>query len=216
MIRATILALLGPFLCAPAFAAEPSPERPVKAIIRTSAGDLVLRLAWDQAPENCATFVRHVRDGVYAHTSFDDTDELAFFGGKPSQPIAGVASNGNMACDRGPVGEFQLPNKRGWIGFRRTEGSCNPDKRSNCTQIYVRFKDNASSDGRFTIFAAIEGDLKVVDTIHEKLVCHPVQSATLRTDLDGRHRVAAPVRRAMKSAGKYFCTRLGTLGRYRG
>lgn len=81
MIRPTILTLLGLLLCPLSFATEPSPERPAQAIIRTSVGDLVLRLSWDQAPENCATFVRYVREGVYAHTSFDDTDELAFFGG---------------------------------------------------------------------------------------------------------------------------------------
>ena len=90
---------------------------------------------------------------------------------EPGQPVRQVCSTTakTLAWERGPAGEFQLPNKRGWVGFRRTEGSCNPDKLSNCTQIYVRFKDNPSAAERFTIFAAIDGDLKVADAIYEKL-----------------------------------------------
>ncbi|MEA3210758.1 MAG: hypothetical protein QOE70_3815 [Chthoniobacter sp.] len=151
-------------------AGEAKLDQPPTAVIQTSLGNLVLQLDWVKAPENCATFVRYIKEGVYAHTSFDDVDEMAFFGGKPSQPIPGVASNGNMDCTRGPVGEFHLPNKRGFVGFRRTVGDCNPEKRSNCTQIYVRFRDNPKADGQFTVFAAIEGDLKLVDTIQEKLL----------------------------------------------
>jgi hypothetical protein len=41
---------------------------------------------------------------------------------------------------------------------------------SNCAQIYVRFKDNPQSDGQFTIFAGIEGDLQLVEAIREKLL----------------------------------------------
>ncbi len=151
-------------------AAEPNQDHPAKAIIKTALGDLVLRLDWEKAPENSATFVKYVRDGVYSKTSFHEPDETAFHGGIPSQAIPGVASNGNMACNRGPVGEFQLPNKRGSIGFRRTVGDCNPQKRSNCTQIYVRFKDSPQSDGEFTIFATVEGDLQLVDAIQAKLL----------------------------------------------
>lgn len=144
-------------------------DQPPAVVIKSALGDLVLVLDWTRAPESCATFVRYVREGVYARTSFDDADDLAFFGGKPSQPIPGVVSNGNMNPDRAPAGEFQLPNRRGAVGFRRTVGDCNPEKRSNCTQIYVRFRDNPKSDGVFTIFAAIEGDLRLVDAIHAKL-----------------------------------------------
>jgi hypothetical protein len=79
------------------------------------------------------------------------------------------ASTNSRSC-QGAVGEFQIPNKRGYVGFRRTVGSCNPDKRSNCTQIYVRVKDNPSSDGQFSIFAALEGNLLLVNAIHEKLL----------------------------------------------
>ena len=167
-----ILRVLVAFICALCLVAEPAysaDDQPRKAIIKTNLGDLILQLDWQHAPQSCATFVRYVKDGVYAQTSFDEADEKAFFGGKPSKPIPGVASNGNMACNTGPAGEFALPNKRGFVGFRRTVGDCNPSKRSNCTQLYVRFKDNPASDGQFTIFAAVQGDLKLLDTIYNKL-----------------------------------------------
>lgn len=152
-------------------AAERAPhsDRPERAFLRTSAGDLTLRLDWVNAPESCAAFVRYAREGIYAKTQFDDIDEHAFFGGAPSSPVPGLAGNGNMACGKGPPGEFQLPNVKGAVGFRRTVGSCNPDKRSNCTQIYVRFTDKPQANGEFTIFSMLEDSEEVVSAIRANL-----------------------------------------------
>src|SRR5436853_200748 len=81
-----VLRVLVAFICAlfllteAAYSAEDQPRR---AIIRTTLGDLILQLDWQHAPQSCATFVRYVKDGVYAQTSFDDADDKAFFGGKP-------------------------------------------------------------------------------------------------------------------------------------
>ena len=152
--------------------AEPAPIRPKRVVVNTDLGELSISLDWSNAPDNSATFVRYIREGIYAGTSFDDLDEFCLYGGKPALHFPGIASNGNMICTAGPPGEFKLPNRRGAVGYRRTAGSCNPDKRSNCTQIYVMLKDHPQGDGEFSVFGTLEAEPAVVDAIKSKVLEH--------------------------------------------
>lgn len=151
---------------------EPTPDHPPRVLLKTDLGELFISLDWINAPENCATFVHYVRMGIYAGTSFDGIDEQCLYGGRPPHPPAGIASNGNMICTAGPPGEFRLPHRRGAVGFRRTAGSCNPDKRSNCTQIYIMLIDHPEADGEFSVFGTLEAEPPVVEEIEAKVRAH--------------------------------------------
>jgi cyclophilin family peptidyl-prolyl cis-trans isomerase len=155
------------------FATLPAPaadlSRPAAAILNTELGDLTLLLDWTRAPESCRAFVRYVREGVYAGTAFDENDEHSFYGGKPARKFPRWASNGNMNPDEAPPGEYLIPNVKGTVGFRRTTGDCNPDQRSNCTQIFIHTQDRRESDGKFTAFGTIEGEPAVIEAIRGRI-----------------------------------------------
>ena len=177
MISPRILAAIALLLALPSGArtvegGEPIPNQPERVLLATELGELSIGLDWINAPENCAAFVRYVRAGLYAGTSFDGIDEQCLYGGRPPHPPAGIASNGNMICTAGPPGEFKLPHRRGAVGFRRTAGSCNPDKRSNSTQIYIMLIDHPEADGDYTVFGTLEAESSVVEAIKAKVREH--------------------------------------------
>ena len=152
------------FLIAPVAALVSSESaQPATALIKTALGELTVRLDWKNAPGNSKAFVRYVSMGMYDKTTFTELDELTLHGGEPSRAYPGIARNGNMSAADAPPGEFQLPNKKFAVGFRRTVGSCNPEKRSNCTQIYIPLADKPGNDGEFTTRSTLSGSIFTVD-----------------------------------------------------
>lgn len=147
---------------------EPS-GRKSTAIIVTSLGKIVIRLDPEKAPQNVAAFLNYVSKKVYENSSFWEKGNTWIGGGKPSIKLPGVGASGNMSPDRAPPGEFDLKHKRGVIGFRRTAGACNPEKRSNCTQFYISTQDNPSGDGEYSVFGTVEEGMEVADAIMESL-----------------------------------------------
>ncbi len=172
ILFALALHLALPFGLRPVDGMEPTWAQPARVLIKSDLGELSIALDWDNAPENCATFVHYVRTGLYAGTSFDSIDKECLYGGRPPHPPAGIASNGNMICTAGPPGEFKLPHRKGAVGFRRTAGSCNPSKRSNSTQIYIMLIDHPEADGEYTVFGTLEAKPSVFEAIKAKVLEH--------------------------------------------
>jgi peptidyl-prolyl cis-trans isomerase A (cyclophilin A) len=129
----------------------------------TSAGDIVLELYPDKAPQTVANFLQYVRDGHYNGTIFHRViDGFMIQGGgftpdlqqKPTRaPIPLEANNG-------------LKNDRGTIAMARTS---NPN--SATAQFFINVADNRGlnapmPDGHgYTVFGKVVGGLDVVDKI---------------------------------------------------
>ncbi len=148
--------------------AAPAPE-PAKetdmVIIKTSLGDIKVKLAADKAPLTVANFLAYVDAGHYNGTIFHRViNDFMIQGGgfdpnmrqKPTQaPIKNEAANG-------------LQNKRGTIAMARTM-----DVDSATAQFFINVKDNGFLDFRaptpqafgYCVFGEVVAGMDVVDKI---------------------------------------------------
>ena len=144
-------------------AADPSPI----VVIRTSCGDIQVRLDRQHAPQTVANFLEYVDQGHYDGTIFHQIarDQLVVGGGftpqldekpTPRRPITNEAANG-------------LSNRRGTIAMaRRLEA---PD--SATCQFYINLVDNPQLDHRdetvdgfgYCVFGEVLSGLEVVERI---------------------------------------------------
>lgn len=134
-------------------------------IIKTSLGDIKVKLAADKAPLTVANFLSYVDDGHYNGTIFHRViDGFMIQGGgfdanmrqKPTKaPIKNEAANG-------------LQNKRGTLAMARTMVVD-----SATSQFFINVKDNAFLDFRapnpqgfgYCVFGEVVEGLEVVDKI---------------------------------------------------
>ena len=144
--------------------AEPKKETDM-VIIKTSLGDIKVKLAADKAPLTTANFLAYVDDGHYNGTIFHRViDGFMIQGGgfdrnmrqKPAKaPIKNEAANG-------------LQNKRGTLAMARTMVVD-----SATSQFFINVKDNAFLDFRspdpqgfgYCVFGEVVEGMDVVDQI---------------------------------------------------
>ena len=155
-----MMRLLGALLCAllalPASAGNP------EVIIRTSHGDVTLRLFEDKAPLTVANFLSYVDSGFYSGTIFHRViPRFMIQGGgftermeeKPTRdPIKNEARN-------------RLHNERGTIAMARTN---DPD--SATSQFFINVRNNfrldwAPGNPGYTVFGEVIDGMFVVDSI---------------------------------------------------
>jgi peptidyl-prolyl cis-trans isomerase B (cyclophilin B) len=166
---------------AAATAATPTHLRPV-VTLRTSAGDITLRLNAEAAPVTVANFLRYVDAGHYHDVVFHQVvDGYMILGGgqtadqreKPAQPpIRNEAHNG-------------LSNRRGTIAMARSPESID----SATCQFFINLVDNAHLDhqGRtaeeygYCVFGEVIEGLEVVDKIGKTPVRDAESHAPLET-----------------------------------
>ncbi len=150
--------------------AEPSPEpekekEPDMVIIKTSMGDIKVKLDAEKAPLTVANFLAYADDGHYNGTIFHRViDGFMVQGGgfdtqmkqKPTRaPVKNEASNG-------------LLNKRGTLAMART-----PIVDSATSQFFINLKDNSFLDFRspspqgfgYCVFGEVVEGMDVVDKI---------------------------------------------------
>lgn len=151
-------------------AEEPAPE-PEQAkdmdmvIIKTSVGDITVKLAADKAPLTVANFLSYVDAGHYDGTIFHRViDQFMIQGGgfdaqmrqKPTKaPVKNEAANG-------------LANKRGTVAMARTMVVD-----SATSQFFINVKDNAFLDHKaptpqgfgYCVFGEVVEGMDVVDRI---------------------------------------------------
>lgn len=151
-------------------AAEPAPEAVKEkeanmVIIKTSAGDIKVRLNAEKAPLTVANFLAYADDGHYNGTIFHRViDGFMIQGGgfdaqmkqKPTKPpVKNEAANG-------------LHNKRGTLAMART-----PIVDSATSQFFINVKDNGFLDHRspdprgfgYCVFGEVVDGMDVVDQI---------------------------------------------------
>lgn len=155
-----ILALLGTTTIGAA--EEPMASPNPQIVIKTSEGDITVRLFADKAPKTVANFLQYVDEGFYKDTLFH-------------RVIPGfMIQGGGMDLDmkekptRDPIvneSKNRLHNTRGTIAMARTN---NPD--SATSQFFINHRSNLRLDwapGRagYTVFGEVINGMDVVDFI---------------------------------------------------
>jgi cyclophilin family peptidyl-prolyl cis-trans isomerase len=139
-----------------ALAADP------EVIIRTSHGDVTLRLYADAAPLSVANFLEYVDSGFYAGTIFHRVIPRFMIQG------GGLTPKMKEKPRREPVKNEalnRLHNERGTIAMARTN---DPDSATN--QFYINVRTNftldwSPSNPGYTVFGEVIDGMAVVDSI---------------------------------------------------
>jgi len=157
----TVLLTLG-LLLSPLLAAQNSGLPNPEVIIKTSQGDITVRLYRDKAPVTVANFLQYVEEGFYNETIFHRVIPnfmvqgggfLADMTKKPTrEPIVNEAKN-------------RLHNVRGTIAMART---AIPD--SATSQFFINQRTNLQLDwtptqAGYTVFGEVTDGMDVVDFI---------------------------------------------------
>jgi cyclophilin family peptidyl-prolyl cis-trans isomerase len=172
MMRYLLLVLALALVVAPAGAGEETGSDSPQVVIKTSEGEITLRLFADKAPATVANFLGYVDSGFYDGTIFHRVipDFMIQGGGflpgmtqKPTRaPIVNESKN-------------RLHNTRGTVAMARTS---DPD--SATAQFFINHRTNSPLDwapGRagYAVFGEVINGMEVVDAI-----------ATTRTGKVGR------------------------------
>lgn len=141
-------------------------ERAVTAdplvVIRTSEGDITLRLFPDKAPVTVENFLRYVDDGFYNGTIFHRVIPDFMIQGGGFLPDMTEKANGDPIVNES---KNRLHNDRGTIAMARTN---DPD--SATSQFFINQRNNLRLDwapGRegYTVFGEVVTGMNVVDFI---------------------------------------------------
>ncbi len=164
MLRALLLStalLFLPLVAPSAAAAESAAGNPI-VLVKTSEGDITLRLFADKAPVTVANFLGYVDAGFYKGTIFHRVipDFMIQGGGlradmsekETGEPIANESRN-------------RLHNERGTVAMARLS---DPDTAT--VQFFINLRNNLRLDwapGRdgYTVFGEVIDGMKVVDYI---------------------------------------------------
>lgn len=125
-----------------------------KVLIKTSKGDVVIRLLVEEAPGSVANFVQLVNSHYF--------DAKNFHRVVPNFVIQG-------GCNRGDGWGSEAYSIRSEFSMRRyTEGSvgmASAGKDTEGTQWFITHSPTPHLDGRYTIFAVVDGGMDVVHKI---------------------------------------------------
>jgi peptidyl-prolyl cis-trans isomerase A (cyclophilin A) len=130
-----------------------------KARFDTSAGDFVVEVHRDWAPNGADRFYNLVKNGFYDNCRFFRVLDnfMAQFGINGEPAVSAVWRNARIPAD--PVKES---NRRGMISYAMVGP---PDTRT--TQVFINFRNNSGLDGRgFAPFGKVVSGMEVVDKLY--------------------------------------------------
>ena len=130
-----------------------------KALFETSAGNFVVEVHRDWAPNGADRFYNLVKNGFFDNCRFFRVvpNFMVQFGINGDPGIQSAWRNANIPDD--PV---KQSNKRGYMTFAQTAA---PNSRS--TQVFINFGDNSFLDGqRFAPFGKVISGMEAVDKIN--------------------------------------------------
>jgi peptidyl-prolyl cis-trans isomerase B (cyclophilin B) len=154
------------FLVAVGMAGWSQAADPVYVLLKTSKGDIALKLDADKAPVTVQNFVQYVKDGAYNGTIFHRViKDFMIQGGGFSKELVQNKSRATIKYE----GNNGLPNARYTISMARKGGQ--PDSASN--QFFINTADNSQklsaqfSPDRagYTVFGVVVAGESVVDAI---------------------------------------------------
>lgn len=133
--------------------------------IRTTFGDIKLKLDADKAPKTVANFLRYAQDGFYDGTIFHRVIDNFMIQGGGFDADMNQKDNGTPIENEADNG---LKNDYGTIAMART-----PDPHSATSQFFINVKDNdfLNHTGKnaqgwgYTVFGAVVEGTEVLDKI---------------------------------------------------
>lgn len=175
MLRALSLALLL-VLPLPAATAEETPQPDPQVVIKTSEGDITLRLFRDKAPITVANFLAYVDSGHYNGTIFHRVIPNFMIQGGGFLPDMTEKETGEPIVNES---RNRLHNIRGTVAMART---ADPD--SAAAQFFINQRSNLRLDWMpgqegYTVFGEVTDGMSVVDY----MASSPVQTLNGHRDV---------------------------------
>ena len=136
-------------------------------ILKTSAGDIKIKLLHQEAPETVKNFLQYVNDGHYNNTLFHRViDNFVIQGG-------GMNTNFEEKPTRKPIineADNRIPNEVGTLAMARTMAP-----NSATSQFFINVKDNHFLNHRdkspqgfgYCVFARVVEGMEVIDKIRQ-------------------------------------------------
>ena len=144
-----------------------TPAGPMAAVLETTQGKVVIKLADADAPKTCANFRKLVREKYYDGTSFHRV--IAGFmiqGGDPNSKDKDPANDGIGGPGYTVPAEIKLKHVRGAVATARQGDQVNPSKASSGSQFFIDVADLKSlDDGGYTVFGSVISGMDAVDKI---------------------------------------------------
>ena len=144
-----------------------APAGPMVAVLETTQGKIVIRLADADAPKTCANFRKLVREKFYDGTSFHRV--IAGFmiqGGDPNSKDKDPTNDGIGGPGYTVPAEIKLKHVRGAVATARQGDQVNPTKASSGSQFFIDVADLKSlDDGGYTVFGNVISGMDAVDKI---------------------------------------------------
>jgi peptidyl-prolyl cis-trans isomerase B (cyclophilin B) len=164
-MKQIFLTLLSSMLVLGAMIAQdsPAPNKEEVAVIKTSAGDMVVQFWTDAAPETIANFKKLAKSGFYNGTIFHRiVKNFMIQGGDPnSKDPAKEAIYGEGGPGYKIKAEFNdHPHERGVISMARE-----PDPDSAGSQFFICLAPVSRLDHQYTTFGKLIKGLDVLDKI---------------------------------------------------
>jgi cyclophilin family peptidyl-prolyl cis-trans isomerase len=148
-------------------AAKAAPTGPMVAVLETTQGKIVIKLADADAPKTCANFRKLVREKFYDGTSFHRV--IAGFmiqGGDPNSKDKDPSNDGIGGPGYTVPAEIKLLHVRGAVATARQGDQVNPTRASSGSQFFIDVADLKSLDqGGYTVFGNVISGMDVVDKI---------------------------------------------------
>jgi peptidyl-prolyl cis-trans isomerase A (cyclophilin A) len=160
-----------------ALVARPAAQSPVRVVVRTELGDIVLEVDAKRAPDTAANFLRYVDAGHYDGGTFHRTVKMD---NQPDSPVKIEVIQAGVNPDRAKDGFPPIPIERTSVtGLRHTNGAISmargqPD--SATSGWFICINDQASldfggarnSDGQgFAAFGRVVQGMDVVRKIQQ-------------------------------------------------
>lgn len=149
------------------------PSKSYTAVIRTSKGDIRIRLRADKAPLAVNSFVFLAREGFYNGLVFHIVrKDPAYAFAQTGDPTC--RADGSLTCTGAggpgytlPVEQSDLSHRRGAVALAPIAGGMD----LSGSQFYILLGDQPRLDGRDTVFGEVVAGLEVVESLTERNPC---------------------------------------------
>lgn len=140
---------------------------PMVAVLETTQGKVVIRLAEADAPKTSANFKKLVREKFYDGTCFHRViSGFMVQGGDPNSKDADPTNDGIGGPGYTVPAEIKLKHVRGAVATARQGDQANPARASSGSQFFIDVANLGSLDaGGYTVFGTVISGMDAVDKI---------------------------------------------------
>jgi cyclophilin family peptidyl-prolyl cis-trans isomerase len=149
------------------------PSKSYTAVIRTTKGEIRIRLYADKAPLAANSFAFLAREGFYDGLTFHIVrKEPAYAFAQAGDPTC--RADGSLACTGAggpgytlPLEQNDLSHRRGAVALAPVAGGTD----LSGSQFYILLADQPRLDGRDTVFGEVVAGMEVVEALTERNPC---------------------------------------------